>query len=632
MRLDVDEREFEDLEIRLRRSAVGRRPEVPDELLRFIDTVPGSYRRRSRLVIGFGRPRVRAGIAFAATAAALVVAIVAGQALVSVRNGQPGASIDPGAPVTGSGWTWQRADGVAQMHSWSWTTQGYRVANGYIGTCDVDGKDGWQLLLCSSPDGLRWSTPPDPKIVTFDGQSFMPDDVVQVGSTYVATGSASPDLWRSTDGIHWQVIDSSTIADRGTEYLGLLNGVFADILLPDASDPNWWLVTSTDGLTWTKTSQLGNSFDGSALFGADRLYGLAASGGYEVTQDGKTWNSVQFPDGFAIRNVFALPGGGFVAGGAVTTSVASGAFSNTSLILRSTDGLTWQIASANLPADPSSLAVSGGRLFVSTYVSPSPSTQSSAAPSATAVGSTAPAPFETEAADMPIWQSADGGQTWQPLQDSMGRQLSGLVAMQNGRVAISTGGADTYWHLAWVGTPPATIGWSTADTAPIQAQACSIQDKPSSPPLQAEVGGLSGWQEVDRWWSSQAQSGACGYGTDKRAGASVAVVGTCQGSGVLHVSLDDQTSVFEQPSGDTTTLSATSTPNPMSPPPVLASFDVQCPLSESSPVVAFASTSADYVGKALAMNVTVDGDVSAYSLLLQTADGSLTSGSPLPTR
>jgi hypothetical protein len=67
----------------------------------------------------------------------------------------------------------------------------------------------------------------------------------------------------------------------------------------------------------------------------------------------------------------------------------------------------------------------------------------------------------------------------------------------------------------------------------------------------------------------------------------------------------------------------------MSPPPILGTFDVQCPLA-STPSVVFASTSAAYVGRALNMNVTPDGGLTAFSLLLQTADGSMASGSPPP--
>ncbi len=467
MRLDVDEREFEDLEIRLRRSAAGRRPEVPDELLRFIDTVPGSYRRRSRLVIGFWRPRVRAGIAFAATAAALVVAIVAGQALVSVRNGQPGASINPEAPVTGSGWTWQRADGVMQMAT---QNQGYRVANGYIGACYVDGPDGWQTVLCSSPDGLTWSNPAGPKIVTFDGGDFVPDAVARVGSTYVATSMVSTaDVWRSTDGVHWSLIGSPVLASMtlllGQQGLGVLDAEFAGVA--SASDGSLWLVSSTDGLTWTRTSAINEPSVPTdvPIFGADRLYAPASAGGYEITRDGSTWAAAQFPDAFSPASIFTLPGGGLVAFGEVSAGTA-GTYTLTGMVVSSSDGLLWEVDRSNLPGSPYGLAVSGGRLFATVIPSSPASDQSTEMSAATDAGLTASTgPVDAGPRSFPIWQSADGGQTWRPLQDSTGRQLSGQVAMQDDRVVISTVGSDTSWHMSWVGTPPEPAQ-STATVTP----------------------------------------------------------------------------------------------------------------------------------------------------------------------
>jgi hypothetical protein len=626
MRLEVDQHEFEDLEIRLRRSVAGRRPAAPDELLRFIDTVPQSYRRRSRLATAIALPHLRAGFTVAATAAALIVATVAGVALVSVRNGQPGASIDPAAPVTGPGWTWQRGDGTGVF-------SGSRVANGYVGQCWRQESQGENPVFpCSSPDGANWSEGIDSRIMSVEGmQEFEPYAVASVDGTYVAwidtyssaQMSATPTpagsggsytsyskLVRSTDGIHFQPVDSPQFSNQILQSLAVESGAFV-VSAQDYTGTSWAL-TSTDGLDWVRSSQVPASPCMVQSTGR-----FATCGGTQAwrTADGKSWTPIELPVSTYYMQVYAVPGGGFVAlDGAVN--------SRQDKILRSADGLNWSVDQGNLSGEPGGLASAGGRLF--TDVEQRVSSSSSAGASD---GSSVDA--------YAIWQSVDWGHTWQPLLDGYGRQITGVPWALGDLLAISSVPTDSSSssRLEWVGEPPAPPDTTTPASTPsgaippasatTQVWTCSLQDTPTSPAVMDGIAGLSGWQEIGRWWSSQAQLGACGSGTDQRAGASVAVVATCQGSGVLHVSLEDNTSAYEPgPSVNMTT------PAIMSPPPVLASFDVQCPLSVSNPEVAFASTSADYVGKALTMQVMVDGDVTTFGLLLQTADGTLTSGSP----
>jgi hypothetical protein len=54
-----------------------------------------------------------------------------------------------------------------------------------------------------------------------------------------------------------------------------------------------------------------------------------------------------------------------------------------------------------------------------------------------------------------VWQSVDGGRTWQPLLDPSGQQMSGMVESLGDRLAVF---APQYnpvaWKIAWVGTPP----------------------------------------------------------------------------------------------------------------------------------------------------------------------------------
>jgi hypothetical protein len=461
MRLDVDEREFEDLEIRLRRSAAGHRPAVPDELMRFIDTVPDSYHRRSRLATAIALPRLRAGFAVAATAAALIVAIVAGMALVSVRNGQPGASIDPEAPVTGSGWTWQRADGsvlggidiVGGLGSA--LQPAFQVANGYVGLCGAGGDN---ETLCTSSDGLRWTSPADPKIVVVaGGGQFLPNDIVRSGSVLVALGQGERSdmsglLWRSTDGLHWSEDDSPTLYGFSGQTIGVLAGGFAMIGNMSGDIGGWprWVMTSADGLDWVRSSQLPVK---PRTFGVGpmRLFvGGSAGATTEVWQslDGTEWTRVDMPAGITPVREYTLSGGGFVGSGWVGTSQGdANTLANTFLashLLRSADGVSWQIDDDGIPGEAGNLVAAGGRLFANVSV---PYT-------ATATPTYAPYSPEWMAQMYAIWQSSDEGRSWQPVADGTGRQMSGLLSEMGGRLTVSTWNADAPgWGLAWVGTP-----------------------------------------------------------------------------------------------------------------------------------------------------------------------------------
>jgi hypothetical protein len=98
MRLEMDEREIEELERRLRRATSGRRPAAPDELLHFIESVPGRHHAGRRIERFLAGSRARRGVFAIAAAAALVVAIVASATLMAVRDGQSGPGGEPGRP------------------------------------------------------------------------------------------------------------------------------------------------------------------------------------------------------------------------------------------------------------------------------------------------------------------------------------------------------------------------------------------------------------------------------------------------------------------------------------------------------------------------------------------------------
>ena len=439
----MDENEFSDVEGRLRRAAAGRRPGAPDELLRFIDEVPERYQRRRGLTLKLALPRLRGRFALAATAVALVVAVAAGTLLVSMRNSQ-NAAADPAAPSM-AGWTWQRADGtILGSHISPTDQQAFQVANGFIGTCG----GGDQEALCTSADGLHWTTPADPAIVVAVGsRQFMPHEVVRSGSVWIALDLGGPSggvpvLWRSTDGVHWSQVDSPGFKDLS---LAPVVAVLATGFVVEASEyaaPPDFAFTSTDGLTWTRSSQLPVSPMYLPDSGPMRLVvsgdmSDSATGQVWQTLDGKTWTPVQLP-GVLLARAYSLADGGFVGWGWKTTNGTSTPAENSAVasyhILRSTDGVSWQVDQGDLQGEPCSLVVVGDRLFAA-VLSPACDT----------------APLDSA---VQIWQSSDSGRTWQPVVDSSGKSMSGKLWRMGDRVTISSWDPETSaWRLAWVGTP-----------------------------------------------------------------------------------------------------------------------------------------------------------------------------------
>jgi hypothetical protein len=440
----MDDIELAQLEQRLRRSVVGHRPDAPDALIRFIDTVPAFDRTgRTADLIHIG-PRTRRSFVALATAAALIVAVVAGLGLVALRNGQFGAGPQG---FSSGGWTWQHADGTV-------VSRPYPVANGYMGMCGTDP----DLALCSSPDGLNWKTPADTAIVAVDGGGqFLPDTIAQWDGVYVAvgmpngayaapvgaptpvvtadngpaaSGGSTTLIWRSTDGVHWSQVDSPAFSGLTiSSVLGLATGFV--VLSVTSPDETGWALASTDGLNWTRTSQLPVQPLMSSS-GAAGLYVSAGAGSGETwrTLDGKSWTRVNVPTGVNLGITFKLAGGGYVGTGAVGFG-----------LLRSADGVTWTVDQGDLVGKPLGLVAVGDRLIAD--VSPSALT-ASAYPDASTFASKA---FE-------VWQSVDGGRIWQPLLDPSGQQMSGMVESLGDRLAIF---APQYnpvaWKIAWVGTP-----------------------------------------------------------------------------------------------------------------------------------------------------------------------------------
>jgi hypothetical protein len=389
---------------RLAAAAAGLPADPPASLFEYIEDVPVSHLRASRRSTMLRRGPVFARW-LAVGAAAIVVSALATQAIVNVRSSQ--------GPAAGGSWTWFRTTG--DPVPWGLA----RVGAGYLGSCAAGG----EAIPCTSPDGVRWSSPMDPSIVSISGAQAdtLPQGVVELNDIYVAVpfpGEGDSPIIRSTDGVHWTSVVSPALADwRQVRYfqVGKLADRFALVWRMSDSDPGT-VFTSFDGLEWTVAGHVPGVFEES-LPGAAGLYVRNASDPRQGwrTVDGASWNAVTFSDGMPYSPT-KLPDGGFVAQGS-----SSGA------IIRSADGLTWTPDQGDLVGYPNGFAVVGGRLVVDVTTAPRHD--------GTAYG--------------PVWESFDWGKTWQPIVGPDGAQLAGqpiglgdaLGIAQNGRL-VSVGFLD----------------------------------------------------------------------------------------------------------------------------------------------------------------------------------------------
>jgi hypothetical protein len=438
MRPEMNDSELYRLEQRLRKAVESRQPSAPARLVDFVETVPVQSRPANRIELALGRPRVRRG-ALALVAAAAVVVAVAGSAVLVAYRQLPGAASD--SPQVRDGWEWQATDGTVHVAE-------LPVAHGYIATCgrQVD-RQLVDQTLCSSADGLHWSTPADPEIVSLDGDGpFLPLNWVVRNGTYIATSSPgiagesrgpATRLWRSTDGVHWAMVTLPPVLTERSMSIGQVvsDGFLAEVL---SDRPEGGLKAelfiSSDGLSWSKVSDM--PFDLSTpdaqSYYAPTVAGLYTAGtrrdgagiGTWRTTNGRTWDEVTLPQGYdQVAMIVELPDGSLRG----IASQFDG--SDPSVLVASTDGLSWQIEPTGLVGSVDVLLRTGDRLLASV---------SSAA----------------YAVPNRVWQSDDWGETWRPLLDLTGSPVSGTMGVLGDRVSL----ADTDWIARWLLTPvePAT--------------------------------------------------------------------------------------------------------------------------------------------------------------------------------
>jgi hypothetical protein len=510
----MDDVELAQLELRLRKSVVGHAPAAPDALVRFIDTVPAMEPAGRRLGFAGTRPGVRRAFFALAAAAVIVVAVAGTAALVAIRGDQT-----RGAPAASDGWSWQQADGTAVRTV-------LQVSRGFVGTCTDDkGTDS----LCTSRDGSSWTVPVDPTIVTVEGSAqFWPTRIVKSAGVYVAVGpklicettARCPDhtpylvpsipseqLWRSTDGVRWSRVDSPAFTGLDGLTLGVVAGSFVVLAREPGGTAAGWALTSADGLTWSRASQvpvspipaLVGDPPGQQPLWAPGTWGISVA---DVSSpdpvewrslDGRTWTRLHLPSGIEFAYGGRIADGSYMGFGIGSSTAANAALGVR--IVRSADGLTWRVDQGNLDGFAIGIVSVGDRLIASVF-------QSQLSPDSATTGMS------------PIWESADLGHTWQPLLDTTGHQLIGTVSLVGDRLAIYTGphGPTSLGRLEWLGSrnPAFPVATSTASTAGSVAATASATPTATATATPGLSDGWS-WRHADGTMVRHAFAVANGY-------------------------------------------------------------------------------------------------------------------------
>ena len=315
--------------------------------------------------------------------------------------------------------------------------------------------------------GLQWSAPsdfPSPMgadgVVAFDGQLYA------IGQLQVGSANETA-VWRSADGLHWTALVQGGAAFAGPAALSLLATPSHLIAwgegVPACSGPvtsetcgpvPQIIVTSADGFTWTKASNVsalsGATIQGIAA-GASGLVavGATASGAPVIATsgDGSTWTRVPLGASFADAHLFTVraAGPGFVIGGGTGSqqvSVTGGPASTVPVdaaIWWSADGRSWTKATLQRGA-------AGGAYVSGIFVG---------ADGMVGVGSA------TGGKESAAWTSSDG-RTWTPI----GLSYNGLPSPTPSQPTLpSPSIVDDGTHMVAIGTTTGQVAtwWSSTD-------------------------------------------------------------------------------------------------------------------------------------------------------------------------
>ena len=354
MKPDID-MDLEQLEMQLRRSAVGHKPAAPAALHDFIDQMPSRYpASRPRLAL-LSRPAARRGLMAAAISAAIVAGAATTALLVSVRQQQaasPSASVRPSQSITASPLPSARQTGpVTPTLQVSWQqvadpspSMVAKVANGFIGKCVANGRP----AVCTSADGITWSLTPDPAIFVVDSGGVFNGWSVAFNvptTTWVATGTTDPGTWRSTDGVHWTQVNLgvSGLQDAHVEPLG--GGFLMVARAFVGNTPHDVVLTSGDGAGWTSHPLPAGVTDVQLAGAAGALATKPSADATApvttlLSPDGMTWNPATLPgNNTLVSQTLRLAPSGTLLG------IANDVSGPANLVTSSDDGATWQFGS-----------------------------------------------------------------------------------------------------------------------------------------------------------------------------------------------------------------------------------------------------------------------------------------------
>lgn len=187
--------------------------------------------------------------------------------------------------------------------------------------------------VATSPDGLTWTSHPMPlgpgdanlawTAVTFAGGQFVAlPTSYESGSTISAV---------STDGVHWT---TGTLPASMWQSIAYANGTYVAVSRGASGDNEPYVVTSTNGLTWTGVSPAAPENGWSSVAYGNGVF-VVSGYGFTRTFDGAQWSEANnLPTELGSnRTSLAFGNGKFVA---FADSVGSAA--------TSADGVTWTVA------------------------------------------------------------------------------------------------------------------------------------------------------------------------------------------------------------------------------------------------------------------------------------------------
>ena len=225
------------------------------------------------------------------------------------------------------------------------------IAYGGGKTVIVGNCSDYMARIFTSGDGTSWTE-------TAAIPRHQLNDVVYGGGTFVAVGAAGKVL-TSTDGLNWSAAAIDATFSLTSVTYDTAHSRFAAVGFgSDTGKPSGGIMTSSDGVSWTKVYDTGST-NGPAIWDVTCKSGTLVAvggtnnyGGYIYTStDGTAWSPTSLSG--RLYSV-TYDGTGFMAVGQTS--------SNTAVVATSTDGTTWDQKSYETPPSSfSAVAVSGTR-------------------------------------------------------------------------------------------------------------------------------------------------------------------------------------------------------------------------------------------------------------------------------